>query len=352
MPSRRGNLDRLALQDEGIEDTPLEAPFCEFGEEAFDGVEPRAGCWREVENKPLVAIEPAPDLWMLMGGVVVEDDVDGLVRRDLSVDHVQEPDELLVPVALHIASDNCPVEDVQGGEERRGSVALVVVGHSAQTPLLHGQARLGAVERLDLAFLVYGQDDGVGGRIDVKPNDIAQFADEVRVVRELELPIAVRLQAMGTPDAPDRAFTDAGRRGHHRGGPMGRLDGRVRQRQRHHALGHFGPQGWNARRARFVTEKTIDAFLHEPLLPAPDARLRCARPAHDLVRSDAFRAQKDDCRPPHMLLCEVALLDHSFKTKAVGRADCDGNSGAHAPDSQMRSTLGIPKRTLPLGGDH
>ena len=36
----------------------------------------------------------------------------------------------------------------------------------------------------------------------------------------------------------------------------------------------FGPQGWNARRARFVTEKTIDAFLHEPLLPAPDARLR------------------------------------------------------------------------------
>ena len=113
---------------------------------------------------------------MLMGGVVVEDDVDGLVRRDLSVDHVQEPDELLVPVALHIASDNCPVEDVQGGEERRGSVALVVVGHSAQTPLLHGQARLGAVERLDLAFLVYGQDDGVGGRIDVKPNDIAQFA--------------------------------------------------------------------------------------------------------------------------------------------------------------------------------
>ena len=182
--------------DEGIEDTPLEAPFCEFGEEAFDGVEPRAGCWREVENKPLVAIEPAPDLWMLMGGVVVEDDVDGLVRRDLSVDHVQEPDELLVPVALHIASDNCPVEDVQGGEERRGSVALVVVGHSAQTPLLHGQARLGAVERLDLAFLVYGQDDGVGGRIDVKPNDIAQFADEVRVVRELELPIAVRLQAM------------------------------------------------------------------------------------------------------------------------------------------------------------
>ena len=26
--------------DDGMEDAPLEAPFCEFGEETFDGVEP------------------------------------------------------------------------------------------------------------------------------------------------------------------------------------------------------------------------------------------------------------------------------------------------------------------------
>ena len=164
--------------------------------------------------------------------------------------------------------------------------------------------------------------------------------------------LGVRLQAMGTPDASNRAFTDASRRSHHRGRPMGRLDGRVRQRQRHHALGHFGAQGRDARRARFVTEKAIDAFLHEPLLPAPDPGLRLARPAHDLVRSDAVRAQKDDCRPPHMLLGGVAVPDHSFKTMAVGAADCEGNSGAHAPDSRRHPTMGIPKRTLPLGGDH
>ena len=64
--------------DEGVEDAALEPPPGEFGEEAFDGVEPRRRCWREVENKPLVAIEPSPDFWMLMGGVVVEDDMDGL----------------------------------------------------------------------------------------------------------------------------------------------------------------------------------------------------------------------------------------------------------------------------------
>jgi len=338
--------------DEGMEDTALEAPFCEFGEEAFDSVEPRAGCWREVENKPLVAIEPGPDVRMLMSGVVVEDDVDGLVCGDLSVDHIQEADELLVPVAVHIAPDNRPVEDVQGGKERRGSVALVVVGHGAETPLLHGQARLGTVQRLDLAFLIDGQDDSVSGRIDVKPDHIAQLADEVRIVRELELPIAVRLQAMGTPDAADRAFTDAGRSSHHRRRPVGRLNGRVRQRQRHNALGYFRAQGRNPRRARSVTEKAIDAFCREPLLPAPNAGLRLARPAHDLMRSNAVRAQKDDRRPPHMFLGSAAVPDHFFKTNAIAGADCNQNTGAHPPDSQMRSTLGIPKRTLPLGGNH
>ena len=200
--------------------------------------------------------------------------------------------------------------------------------------------------------LVDGQDDGVGGGIDVKPDDIAQFADEVRVVRELELPVAVRLQAVGAPDAPDRTFTDAGLGGHHRRRPMGRLDGRVGQRQRHHPLGHFGTQGRNARRARLVAEKAIDAFLHEAFLPAPDAGLRLACPAHDLRRAGAVRARQYDGRPPHMLLGRIAISDHRFETKTVGGADCDVNARAHAPDSHMHPTTGIPKRTLPLSGYH
>ena len=65
--------------NEGVEDTTVKPPPGEFGEETFDGIEPRTGCRGEVENKPLVAIEPGPDLWMLMGGVVVENDMDGLV---------------------------------------------------------------------------------------------------------------------------------------------------------------------------------------------------------------------------------------------------------------------------------
>ena len=338
--------------DERMEDAPVEPPFGEFGEEALDSIGPRTRCGREVEGEAAMTVKPGPNLGMLMGSVVVEDDVDSLVRRNLCIDHVQEADELLVPMALHVAPDDRPVEHIQGGEQRGRSVAFVVMGHGSEAPLLHGQSRLAAVERLDLAFLVDGQDDGVGGWIDVEANNIAQFADEVGIVGELELSVAVGLQAMGTPDAPDRAFTDANRHGHHRSRPMGRLDGRVGQRQRRHALGHFRAQGRNARRARFVTEKTINAFFHEPFLPAPDAGLRLARPAHDLVGSDAVGTQEDDGRPPHMFLGGTAIPDHSFKTKALGGTDCEGNSSAHAPDSQIRAPLGIPKRTHPLGGDH
>ena len=53
--------------NEGVEDAALEPPPGEFSEEALDGVEPRRRCWRKVEDKPLVAIEPSPGLWMLTG---------------------------------------------------------------------------------------------------------------------------------------------------------------------------------------------------------------------------------------------------------------------------------------------
>ena len=60
----------------------------------------------------------------LVGSVVVEDDMDGIAGRDLAFDGIQEADEFLVPVVLHVAADHRVVEDI----ECRGAVPLVVVG--------------------------------------------------------------------------------------------------------------------------------------------------------------------------------------------------------------------------------
>ena len=60
-------------------------------------------------------LQPVYDGLVLVGGVVVQDGVDRPVGRHLPVDLVEERDELLVPVALGVASDHRSVQGVQCG---------------------------------------------------------------------------------------------------------------------------------------------------------------------------------------------------------------------------------------------
>jgi hypothetical protein len=78
--------------------------------------------------------------WDVLGGIVVDDGVDRLSLRHLRLDGIEEADELLMAVALHVVSDDGAVEDVEGGE------------HGAGAARLHRQFWPGAVERLDLAL--------------------------------------------------------------------------------------------------------------------------------------------------------------------------------------------------------
>ena len=235
-------VDRGLQVGDGAEDAALEPALCERGEEALDRVEPGSGRRREVERPSRIAFEPSADIGMLVGGVVVDDGVDRLPRRNLSFDDIEEADELLMAMALHVAADHRAVEDVHRGEQRRRSVPLVVVRHGSGAALLQRQSGLGAVQRLNLALLVDRQDDGVRGRIDIEPDDVAQFVDEARIVGQLELAHPVRLKAVGAPDALNRADAEPRRLRHQDAGPVGRLARRFAKRQRDDALGGFGAQ--------------------------------------------------------------------------------------------------------------
>ena len=137
---------------------------------------------------------------------------------DLAFDTVEEADELLMAVALHVLADDRSVENVERGEQRRRAVPLVVMPGAA---LLHGQAGLGAVERLDLRLLVDRQHHRMSRRIDIQANDIGEFLGECRVVRQLEAPPAVRAETVGLPDRLHRRGGDTGRRGHRAQRPGG-----------------------------------------------------------------------------------------------------------------------------------
>ena len=110
-----------------------------------------------------MALQPGPDLGVLMRGVIVEDDMDDFPGRDVALDEVQEPDELLIAMAGHVPTRHFAGQHIECGEERRGPVALVVVRQGRPAPLFQRQARLGTVERLYLGFLIDRQHDGVGG---------------------------------------------------------------------------------------------------------------------------------------------------------------------------------------------
>ena len=116
----------------------------------------------EVEDPAGLARQPFMHVGVFVGGVVVEDQVDHLAGRNGPLDGVQEAEELLVPVARHALADHRAVEDVERGEQGGGAMALVVVGHGAEATGLHRQARLGAVERLDLRFYVHREDHRMG----------------------------------------------------------------------------------------------------------------------------------------------------------------------------------------------
>ena len=338
--------------DQRMEGAAPEAATGELGKEALDRVKPRARRRREVEGEALVPIEPLAHLRMLMRTIVVEDHVDPLPRRNLPLDHIEEADELLMTMTLHVAADHGAVEHVERGEQRGGAIALVVLGHGAGAALLQRQTRLCAIERLDLALLIEGENDRLRRRIDIEPDHIAQLLDELGVVREFELPHTVGLKAMSASNALDRADADPDPACHHRRGPVGRLDRWIAQRQRDDALGDVRLQRWNARRPGLVAQQALDTFFGESLLPAPDAGLRLARPAHDLDRADAGGAEQHDLGSPDMLLRRVAVAHQRFEATMIRWGNLDGDAGAHPIALARPAGTGNPKRTQPSGSIH
>lgn len=130
---------------------------------------------------------------MLMGSVVVNDQMHVKMRGSLSVNEVEELDPLLMTVPLHTGGNDMPFSHVDGREQGGRSIALVVMRHSAATALLDGQARLAAAQCLNLALLIGAQNKRVFRRVQIQAHDIEQLLLEMRVVTYLECLDQMRL---------------------------------------------------------------------------------------------------------------------------------------------------------------
>ena len=86
-----------------------------------------------MQGDPLVAGQPRGDLGVLVGGVVVADDVEFLPRVG-GGDLLEEAQELPVTVPGVTGVDDVAGGGFQGGEQRGGAVADVVVSRRSGIP--------------------------------------------------------------------------------------------------------------------------------------------------------------------------------------------------------------------------
>ena len=201
------SIDRRLQVDNRAEDAAADAPPRHLGEEVLHRIEPRRRGRGEVKGPAWMARQPGQHFRMLVGGVVVEDDVDRLVVGNLALDSVEKADEFDVAVALHAAADDGAVEHAERREQGGGAVPLVVMRHglaaSGLDPRIKSrdQPGLGAVECLDLAFFIDRQHHRMSRRIDIEPDNISELVGKAGIARALEGAQPVRLQLVRPPDA-------------------------------------------------------------------------------------------------------------------------------------------------------
>lgn len=218
-PYRRDQLGNI------LEDATPQSPLCQVAEKPLHHAEPRGTGGGEMELEAGMAFGPCFHGRMLVGRIVITNQVDLFAGRRAPVDQIQKADSLLMPVLFHAGANDLSIGDIEGGEEGSGAIALVVMGHGLAASRFDRQARLGAVQCLDLTLFITREDDGMFGRAQVKAHDIFELFLEVLVVGELEGFDLMGLQPMGGPDTAHRGFTHAGFTRHAGTAPVGRPGG-------------------------------------------------------------------------------------------------------------------------------
>jgi len=138
--------------------------------------------------------QPGAHLDMLMGGLVVDDEMDVEFGRGLAVDDRREGEKLLMPVTLAARADDLAGGHIEGREQRRGSVADIVVSVALDIAQSQRKRRLGPVKSLDLALLVDTGTTALSGGLRYRPTTSRTFStkngslDSLKVLLRCGLP--------------------------------------------------------------------------------------------------------------------------------------------------------------------
>ena len=300
-----------------LETSPPYPLLCQLPEPPLYQVQPRRTRRREVQRKPRVLRQPRLHLGLILGPIVVHNQVQRRLPQKLPVQPPQEAQELLVPVLGHALAYHPPVQDVEGREQGGGPMPFVVVGHGPAAPLLHGQAGLGALEGLDLALLVHAQDHGLVGRIEVQPHHVGELLREPPVFGELEPFRPVGLQPMGRPDTLHGCLADALGLGHGTGTPVGRPGGLGLCGGLHHLLHTIGSISHSPAPASRDLSEGTRAALQEALAPEDNGGTADTHLPGDPAIGQAVGSEEADLGPDDGALRGVLGADPGYQGSAL-----------------------------------
>ncbi len=239
----------------------------QLAEPPLDQVQPGTRCRDKVQMKSRMPPEPGFHAGMLVSPIVVHDQVQIELERDFGIEFLEEADEFLVPMPWHAVTDDFPIEQAQGCEQGGRAVASVVVRHRPTAPLLQREARLGAIEGLDVAFLVDAQDQGLVRGIKIESHDIVELLDKLLVPADREGPDEMGLEVVSLPDTPNRRLAEALGLGQAARAPVGggggcRVQGGLDDGP-HVAFG----DAWDTPRTRGVLFQTSQSQGQKPVPP-------------------------------------------------------------------------------------
>lgn len=129
----------------------------------------------------LVLFQPRLHFWVLVSGVVVDDQMQLKMLGRFSIDLLEKVQPLLMSVLVLNAADQAALEIVQRGEQRDGAVAYVIVRLRANMTDPEGQARLGTFEGLYLTLFIAAEHQSLLWRVEIESDDIPEFFLEIRI---------------------------------------------------------------------------------------------------------------------------------------------------------------------------
>ncbi len=259
----------------------------------------------------------------------------------LAINLLEEGQELVCPMAGQTFADDFAGRDFERGKERRGAVALIIMGHGSGAAFLQKQARLGPVERLNLAFLIDCQHKRRLRRVEVEADGVLDLNGEFGIGRNLKTFDEMRLEIAFGPDALRARMADAYLFGHGTHAPVRGVDGTL-----FHGLlddlefdrcADWFPAG----RFAATFHEAFDTGFGEILLPGPNRGLGDANLVHDRRDAMIIRCHEDDHGAFDDLLWCVSIGNHPLQLEASLPLERESQFIVFHPRSEFPSHKGF-----------